>query len=239
MTHIMFKQFLLSLVETFLWHCNEHLKILQNPPPFSPVRFSCPMACLIDLCFALEFSFKTSNLQIISDCRCWKVTIPYCQQCTKAEHVLHIRGTKRLATALLEICPPGGFSKPRTGGWWLVLRWLSQATQVLVQWWVLLEMPEGGLSLEEHWAAALHALPWKVFPPLTVLRLHYPENILIYMCTIWVEWLETAKRALGAGSLERSVQAVAGKVGPGLPLLRWARCPPGSRAGRVRAAGKR
>lgn len=61
------------------------------------------MACLIDLCFALEFCFKTSNLQIIPDCRCWKVTIPYCQRCAKAEHVLHIRGTKRLATALLEI----------------------------------------------------------------------------------------------------------------------------------------
>ena len=60
------------------------------------------MACLIGLCFALEFSFKPSNLQIISDCRCWKVTIPYCQQCAKAEHVFHIRGTKRLATALLE-----------------------------------------------------------------------------------------------------------------------------------------
>lgn len=145
----MFKQCLLSLVETFFWHCNEYLKILQEKILFSPVRFSCPMSCLTDLFFALEFSFKPSNLQIISDCRCWKVTIPYCQQCAKAEHVLHFWGTKCLVTALLEI-RAGGFSKLRGGGWWLVLRGLSQATQVLVLWCILLEMPEGGLSPWEH-----------------------------------------------------------------------------------------
>lgn len=61
------------------------------------------MACLTGLCFALEFCFKPSNLQIISDCSCWKVTISSCQLWAKAEHILHTWGTKCFATALLEI----------------------------------------------------------------------------------------------------------------------------------------
>lgn len=122
------------------------------------------MACLIDLCFALEFSFKPSNLRIVSDCRCWKAAIPYCRQRAKAERVIHIRGTKRFATALLEIRAGGLFSELRAGGRRLVLRRLSQATQVLGLWWVLLEMPEGGLSPREHRPAALRTSPWNAFP---------------------------------------------------------------------------
>ena len=179
------------------------------------------MACWINLCFALEFSLKASNLQIISDFRCWKVTIPYCQQCAGAEHVLHIWGTKCLATARLKIYA-GGFSKLRAGGWyWDAFPRPPRCWRYGGSWW---RCPRVGCPRRSAELLPSITCPGKCSSSpagLTrrgsLLRLHCPGCLLIYTCSIWLEQLEITKRVLGAGSLRRSLQVVAGKGDWGCP----------------------
>lgn len=161
--------------------------------------FSCSMACLVDLCFDLEFSFRVKKL--------WKAD-PYSQYYAKGENMLHVWGAKGLTTALLEICA-GGCSK-RARDWGLVSRCLFPAMEVLVLSWVLLEC----LRLCWNawgWAvpAALHTLPWGAIP-LCVPRMNCSESVLICTCTVSLEWLEITKGCSVLG-------ACPGKGGSGQP----------------------
>lgn len=168
----------------------------------SPVKFSCPTACLVDLCFDLEFSFTPCNLQITSDCRCWKADL-CCQQHAKAEHMLHVWGTKGPATAVLDTCA-GGCSKLRARDWWLVLRCLFPATLMLMLWWVLLECPRVGCPCCPPYLAmgsiapqcAQAELLWECIN----LHMNYPTGVV-----------GNCQGVLCAGSLQMSVQVMAGK----------------------------
>lgn len=151
------------------------------------------MACWIDLCFALEFSFKPSNLQIISDWRCWKVTVPCCQQCAKAEHVLHVRGAKCLTAASLEIGAWGSASwELEAGGWfWDAFLRPCSCWHYGGSCWRCLSVgcPRGSteLLLSIPCPGKRSSFPTGLEHGGSMLRLHCPACVLIYTCTIWLE----------------------------------------------------
>lgn len=162
------------------------------------------MACLIDLCFALEFSFKPSNLRIVSDCRCWKAAIPYCRQRAKAERVIHIRETKRFATALSEIRAGGGSAswELEADGWfWDVFLRPSRCWDYGGSCWRCLRVgcPHGSTDLlpsVPHPGTRSPALPWE------------RVNLHTYYRTGGVGNCQA-----GAGSLQRWLQGVASNLG--------------------------
>lgn len=206
------------------------MKKLPEKTLFSPVRFVCPMAYLMDLCFALEFSFKPGNLQIICDGRCWKVAIPYCQQCAKAEHVLYIQGTKRLATG--DRCWGASASRELEADGWLWDAFLRppRCWRYGGSCWRCLSAgcPHGSTELLP--SGKRSSFPTGLRHRGSVLRLHCPcvsINLHVYYltggagnCQVGARGREPAEVTPGGGR----------RGGPGMP--------PRRRAGRAGAPGK-
>lgn len=175
--------------------------------------FSCSMACLVDLCFDLEFSFRVKKL--------WKAD-PYSQYHAKGENMLHVWGAKGLTTALLEICA-GGCSK-RARDWGLVSRCLFPAIEVLLLSWVLLECLRLGCPCCPPYIALGSN------PPLCAQDELLWECINLHMhCLTGVAG--NHQGVLCVGSLSR-------QGGTWAALLFWAHCPLEHRAGKVSAEGE-
>lgn len=154
--------------------------------------FSCSMACLVDLCFDLEFSFRLKN--------CGK-------QIHTASIMLKVRtcfmsGEPRaLQLPCWRYVLEGAARERETEGWF---------QDVFFQPWRSC-CYHGFCWNAWGWAvpAALHTLPWGAIP-LCVPRMNCSESVLICTCTISLEWLEITKGCSVLG-------ACPGKGGSGQP----------------------